>query len=212
MTARLVLATLIAAVALSLSRSPARSFQFIGAIWPDDALPVPYCVNPANMPVNSDGSPILSANGFAAMVQNAFQTWQSVPSTYMAFSFQGFCDASPRDSYDGINTIGFAALDGTAGGATSPLFTHTAILKDGKFKQMIAADVIVDTRFAEIYDADYYTQVMLPHIILHEAGHFLGLEHSNDGCSVMIASGLNPTPTSLCEDDIAAVSILYPRN
>jgi matrixin len=76
---------------------------------------------------------------------------------------------------------------------------------------MIEADITIDSRFAEYFDRVDYVSVVLPHILVHEAGHFLGLDHSNASCSVMIASGLNPTPTALCSDDLAAITALYPR-
>jgi predicted Zn-dependent protease len=48
---------------------------------------------------------------------------------------------------------------------------------------------------------------VLPHILLHEAGHFIGLDHSDVPCSVMQPSGIQP---GLCQHDIEAASALYP--
>jgi hypothetical protein len=42
---------------------------------------------------------------------------------------------------------------------------------------------------------------VLPHILLHEAGHFIGLDHSDVPCSVMQPSGIQP---GLCQHDIEA--------
>jgi len=174
-------------------------------------MPVPFCVNPTGIPLAASGEQLLSPDAFAGLVNDAFGTWGGVPGVGISFAYQGFCDGSPRVRYDGLNTVGFAMLDGNAGGSTRPTFTDVAVLREGEFSQMVEADITIDSRFAAYFDPDHYREVVLPHILVHEAGHFLGLDHSSDHCSVMVASGLNPTPTRLCQDDIDAIRTLYPR-
>jgi hypothetical protein len=47
-------------------------------------------------------------------------------------------------------------------------------------------------------------------VATHEAGHFLGLAHSNDRNAVMAASYQNLRPRPLTQDDIAGICELYP--
>jgi predicted Zn-dependent protease len=74
---------------------------------------------------------------------------------------------------------------------------------------MIEADVVIDTRYAQSFDdMGKYVDVVLPALLVHELGHFIGLEHTNNPCSIMF-----PTEngvTELCDVDRDAVRALYP--
>jgi hypothetical protein len=183
--------------------------EFIGAVWPDDALPVRYCVNPAEMPVRSDGSKLMSDEAFATMVRSAFQTWQDVPESRIAFAYQGICRSDPWNNRDSVNTVGWGWLFGRAIGLADPSGTNGRFLRQNSTGQLFEVDLVIDIRFAQSFaDPTDYLQRHLPHIILHEAGHFLGLGHANEPCSVMRPAGVG---SGLCWVDVAAASQLYPN-
>jgi hypothetical protein len=186
----------------------AQSYRFIGAVWPDWELPVPYCVNVNEIPVGTYGDPIMSAEDFAGAVQYAFQQWQDTADGWVSFWYTGYCDNSPWDDRDGVNTVGWSSLFEDAVGATGPQVSHSQYLRDGTFGEIYESDIIIDTRLAQSYeDPAYFIQVELPHILLHEAGHFAGLDHSEVECSAMAPVGLR---IGMCQDDIDAIRALYP--
>jgi hypothetical protein len=183
--------------------------ELIGAVWPDEALPVRYCVNPSEIPVRSNGSKLISDSGFAQLVQNAFATWQSLPESRISFAYQGLCASDPWDNHDGVNTVGWGWLFGSAIGLADPSGTNGRFLRQNSTGQLFEVDLVIDIRYAQSFDdpADYL-QRQLPHILLHETGHFIGLGHATEPCSVMRPSGIG---SGLCWVDIAAAALLYPR-
>jgi hypothetical protein len=207
MIKRAVLA-IVLALGLFSATQTAQSFEFIGTIWPDWAMPVPYCVNPNDIPPGTYGEPVMSAEYFRDQIQYAFQQWQDTSGGWISFAYQGFCDTSPWDDSDGVNTVGWGSLPYDAVGATIPHGSHSHYLRDGAFGEMYEADIIIDTRLAQSFeDPAYFNEVLFPHIILHEAGHLAGLDHSSVECSVMSPVGLR---FGMCQDDIDAIRTLYP--
>jgi hypothetical protein len=188
---------------------PFGAFTFIGAIWADETIPVPYCINPDNGPIASDGSPLVSAERFVSIVRQAFQTWEEVRESYISFSYRGLCRNDPFSNRDGINTVGWGWLFGTAAGLAEPSGSNGHLLRQNALAQLFEMDLIIDVRYAQSFDdpRDYLNR-QLPHIVLHEAGHFLGLGHSMDPCSVMLPSGIG---SGLCWADIAGAAALYPN-
>jgi hypothetical protein len=186
----------------------AQSYEFIGAVWPDWGVPVPYCVNVDDIPLGTWGYPIMTPEDFADEVQFAFQQWQDAADGWVSFSYQGYCDNSPWDEHDGVNTVGWSALFDNAVGATVPQSSFGLYLRDETFGEIYEADIIIDTRLAQMdEDPTYFIEVELPHILLHEAGHFAGLDHSDVECSAMAPVGLR---IGMCQDDIDAIRALYP--
>ena len=196
------------ALLLGSAPRPANGYEFIGGVWPAEWMPIPYCVNADNIPIGAGDVPVLSPEGFAARVRAAFQTWEDLPDSSITFAYQGFCSNSPWEYSDYVNTIGWDWLWGGVAG-----LAHTGPQGDGArirgdFGQIYEVDVVIDTRLAQSFDdVGYYVDVVLPHILVHEIGHFIGLGHSREACSVMAPSGLKP---GLCDDDIQAMRVLYP--
>jgi hypothetical protein len=191
---------------------PGSGYAFIGAVWSDDSIPVPYCVNPAEPPIDSNGSPLMTGEAFAAAVRSAFQTWENVSGSYIAFRYTGLCTNDPFDTRDGVNTVGWGWLFSTAIGLAEPNATHGHFLRQSSFGQMYELDMLIDVRFAQSFDdeADYIGRV-LPTILLHEIGHFVGLDHSEDPCSIMQAVIAEDGQPVLCEVDANGVRALYPE-
>jgi hypothetical protein len=144
-------------------------------------------------------------------VRRAFQAWQDIPGSYIAFSYRGFCENDPFDFRDQVNTIGWGWLFSSAIGATGPSATHGKFQRQSSQGQYYEADIIIDIRYAQSFDDEAeYVNRALPSILLHEAGHFFGLDHSEDPCSIMRAVITNDPP-ALCVVDANGARALYPE-
>ena len=200
---------LLAALALTLLLPFVRGAQAADIpSWAPDQQPVPYCVNAGGIPAGSTGAPIMTAEAFVAAVQKAFTVWTSIPGVHLSVAYNGPCDNDPTDRRDGVNTIGWYKLSGSAIGQLHPSYPAGPAFRDGH-SRMIEADVVVDTRYAQSFDnVNEYLDKVLPGLLVHELGHFIGLEHSKNPCSIMF-----PTEngvTELCETDRDAARALYP--
>jgi hypothetical protein len=190
--------------------APGDGYAFIGAVWADESIPVPYCVNPANPPIDSNGAPIMSDEAFAAAVRSAFQTWENVSGSYIAFSYTGLCSNDPFDRLDRVNTVGWGWLFSTAIGVAAPGATHGQFLRESSFGQIYELDLVIDVRFAQSFDDESeYINEALPPILLHEIGHFIGLDHTNNPCSIM--QPVYGGASTLCEVDANGARALYPQ-
>lgn len=178
--------------------------------------PVPYFIHDGDIPG-------LPADAFAAAVDNAFRTWEDVPTAAVRFERAGFTGASPLDQ-DGISTIGFD---------DRPEMDRT----------LAATTYLIDVRTGEILESDIFFNAAFPwtvagsgepgrydvqSIATHEAGHFLGLGHSAVGETELepgggrrlIGAGAIMFPIAfgagsilgrtLAADDVAGVSDMYP--
>jgi Matrixin len=190
---------------------PGSGYTFIGAVWADDSMPIPYCVDADNPPIDTVGDPIMTPDQFAQTVRRAFQTWQDVEGSYIAFAYQGICHNDPFDTRDQVNTVGWGWLFSTAIGATAPSATHGQFLRQSSFGQIYEMDIVVDVRYAQSFDDESeYINRALPWVLLHEIGHFIGLNHSTDPCSIMQPVIQDADPV-LCEVDKAGARALYPE-
>jgi hypothetical protein len=172
-------------------------------------MPVQYCVNARGIPIGAGDRPILSPDGFASKVQGAFATWQQATNGGITFRDTGFCDNDPSNGADYTNTIGWADIGSGILGQAHTGTTEGANIRAGVSGEIFEADVVLDTFFAQSYDdVDDYLRTALPHILLHETGHFIGLGHSKDECATMSAYGLR---YGLCQDDIDGARALYSR-
>ena len=199
---------LLAAILLLAIALPARGVAAADLpAWAPDQQPVPYCVNASGTPIGNTGAPILTPEAFAAQVQEAFAVWTSVPGVKLRVAYQGLCDSDPTDRRDGVNTIGWYRLGGAAIGLLHPSYPAGPAFRDGRAR-MIEADVIIDTRYAQSFDdMAQYVNVVLPALLVHELGHFIGLEHSTNPCSIMWPK--ENGVTELCEVDREAVRKVY---
>ena len=197
-------------VSTPLPPEPGGGYEFTGAVWADESIPISYCVNPADPPIDSSGGPLMTDEAFAAVVRNAFQTWENVAGSYIAFSYTGLCSNDPFDTRDRVNTVGWGWLFSTAIGVAAHGATHGQFQRDSSFGQIYEIDLVIDVRFAQSFDdeADYINRA-LPAILLHEIGHFIGLDHTENGCSI-IQAVFTGAP-ALCEVDANGARALYPQ-
>lgn len=170
--------------------------------------------------VQKNGSPKLgiSYDAFHDAVKQAFAKWASVdcgggqhPSFAMADTDELYgpavCD-TPEFNADQANASVWMFRDSSwSHGPTAIALTQlSADLSTGKIYD---ADVELNSFEVNITTADAIGQANLEAIVTHEAGHFLGLAHSLDPDSTMLAN-YTPIVRDLSPDDVAGICAVYP--
>lgn len=194
-------------LAPGLSQRDVGAYRLATYFWPDHRIPVPYCVNPTGIPAGDDGVPIMTGQEFIQEVIAAFDKWRSVGLSRIWAVYVGPCpDSLAGDNDDGVNTVGWGALAG-------PQVGLTRVRSFVATREAIEADLILDNysvRRVFAGEMDQYRRKVLPAILAHEAGHFLGLDHSPDPRALMydtLPDGeLIQEPQA---DDVAGISALY---
>lgn len=89
------------------------------------------------------------------------------------------------------------------------LTTLTYAIDTGEIRD---ADMMVNLTYPLSASAPEATTNDLPTVLLHEAGHVLGIDHSNDRQAVMWSgAGRGEQRRALQEDDVAAVCAIHPH-
>jgi Matrixin len=172
--------------------------------------------------VNDRGVSGVSGAELQTVVDRAFARWRDVPTSAISFQSAGVTTASPLDQ-DFINTIGFInapEFEGVLGLTTVTFDTVTG--------EIVEADIFFNsTELWSVAAQGQAGRFDLESVATHEAGHFLGLDHSalgffeeKDG-DVRLASAEaimfpyafdagNIALRTLRPDDIAGASFIYP--
>jgi hypothetical protein len=179
--------------------------------------------------MNSAASAKVDLERATALMAEAFATWEAVrcsgdagPSIKVSHSFGAAVCAEPQYNPQGANANVIVFRDES--------WPHT-----GTGHQLASTSLTVGTD-GTIYDADMEINATgplsisepqeageigvagfipgahdLPSIMLHEAGHFLGLDHSREEGAVMRAElDEAAVRTQLSADDVAAICAVYP--
>jgi hypothetical protein len=162
------------------------------------SLPVSYKINVLGLPSSTN------ASEFGA-VQKAFDTWQAIPTSTIAFSYQGTTDITNAGN-DGTNVISFRDNDYPFSSGTIAVTVSTT-----SAQSVLDADIVFNPAlsFSTSGTADAFD---IQSIATHEIGHFLGLDHT-----AIVSATMNPTgsPGSfharfLASDDTIGASAVYP--
>lgn len=198
---------------------PAKSYlsQYAGtkgaatrARWDFGDFPVQWNLNPATG-TNVSGGALQDA------VTAAFATWSTAPNTALSLS-RGTDSQISSPAFDGINLICFTcSTDFNSDGTLAVTFTTTANgagaddKHGGKSRfagQILDADILFNP--AVTFTMDGSSGSDLQTVLTHEIGHFLGLDHSAIVKATMFPYA-PPMERTLGSDDVAAISLLYPK-
>ena len=131
------------------------------------------------------------------LVYTAFASWNRYLPGYAQLSYTGVCTHTTKSVPDGIDTIAFKDVEGSAGR------TGTTVVKD-KRNNIISTEFDIWIDVKELRSASLFYNVLL-----HELGHVVGLKHPHgyDPTSVMGYNLKVGQSGQYIIDDYIAVSI-----
>ena len=177
------------------------------------ALPMFWASSTVTFTAHQAGDPTITDGSDLAAVRLAFQAWENVGSSRIAFiedrSNQARTDWRADDLHlvvwDTSNESGF--FGGTAG-----LVAITPVDFDPRSGQILDADIVFNAKNYKFSTDLTGGTFDIQSIATHEVGHFIGLDHS-----AVIGATMNPFASTqdtrlrtLEQDDIAGASAIYP--
>jgi hypothetical protein len=145
-------------------------------------------------------------------VRSAFHTWEAPLCTSWSVTEDAqFTSPSGLDAQqiDGVNRVIW--LSGTDWSYDSATVGLTLIVYQTATNQIVDADMLLNNNMSW-RSATGSVGYDVETIVLHEAGHFLGLEHSASSAAVMYAVASLENKRALTQDDINDVCAMYPVN
>lgn len=190
----------------------ASAFSTQGHRWPDaETRPVGYMVDPV-------GSADAGAEETVDAVRSAFRTWSEVSCSALMLEEKTFAPAGGGRrnviANDGDNRVFWAETeDDWPGDAETLALTYTFYTL-GTDRRITDADIVVNgvswTWTTDPSEAGP-GRVDVETVILHEVGHFFGLDHSQDPAAVMYPSNNKVLQRMPAPDDVEGICALYPN-
>ncbi|WP_437597632.1 matrixin family metalloprotease [Sorangium sp. So ce590] len=206
-----------------------------------DDLPVGYCKplrwrgSCIGFSIQEDASSEISYQEISDVLDAAFRTWQEAPCDGGTPGFRvqnlgpvscGAVELNARDGktrvVDGLvpgnaNVVAFRDLDWlAAAGHRSEMLALTTVQFDKNTGDLWGADMEINTHLYDftVDDDSAAPREDLLAIVTHEAGHFLGLDHSQAGPEATMHERYDRSDPmnfrTLHADDIAGICQIYP--
>ncbi len=185
--------------------------------WSTTAFPIQWNLNPAT------GTNVNGSAGVQTVIANSYATWIGAPNTSLPVTQGSNSNVSTESSSpSNINLICFVCSDVQFGGTETLAETITTTAdaagqSDGhggstKFAgQIIKADIAFNPGVQFNTGGTGGTGQDLQTVATHEIGHFFGLDHSAISRAVMYPFAPD-TLTTLGYDDVAGISLVYPKS
>lgn len=146
-----------------------------------------------------------------------FAQWQSVPGTSLKFEEGGFIGpGADINTSDNTNAVFWAKSSTLVNGGMDDIhgLAGLTVLRFSNDNTIFEADIVLNgVEFGWLTDLDdkVSAQPFIEATLLHEIGHFIGLDHSPIGGATVTHGDLGFT-TELClsSDEISAARFLYP--
>ena len=156
--------------------------------WPDYSLRnLTICVNPEGGPPTE--------RPLAELAAEALAMWQGAAGKPLPLTLGGLCPGVRPDQLDGVSVIGWVPVEGEAIG-----FAWRVPGRAGGIQE---ADIGLEPTHPSMAD-----DRCLLSALLHELGHVLGLDHRDQGPSIMLP--VNYCMPELSPADVDAIRLLYP--
>jgi hypothetical protein len=184
-------------------------------------MPLEWASSCTTFAVQRDGSPKhqIDAAAFEEVITRAFATWMAAecsatarPSISVSSLGQVACNTPQyNEGHANANVYMFHDEEWPRPDADQ-VYAITTTKYDWKTGEIYDVDTEVNGTMDTITNSDPEDGADLPSIITHEAGHFLGLDHSRDPLATMFrryeAGGRSLR--ELAADDIAGICTIYP--
>jgi len=177
------------------------------------ATPIPYHIATSAFSLTNRAAEINA-------VRASFDQWQSIPGTSLRFSGVELAQRNPdANPNDGTNLVFWAAESAFVNGGRDNIFgtLSLAFPRVDSNNTLLECDIVLNgvqfnwfTDFNLTNSPDQFVESS----ILHEIGHFIGLDHSPAGGATLFARGTTGigTQAGLSTDEIAAARWLYPNS
>ncbi len=167
----------------------------------------------SDLPRTADG---LIAPEVIETINQSFDTWNQVDCSDLSFVYIGTTEDNTTEYVDSRgcegnrNVISFR--DDAWPYASTSAFALTSVTFDPNSGLITDSDVELNTATHDFTIGDDDVVIDLKNTMTHEAGHFLGLDHSQVRVSTMFFSAAEgeTRKRDLDDDDIEAVCTIYP--
>jgi len=152
-------------------------------------------------------------SGIDGWLEKAAELWSAIDTSYLEIKIEGDSSATASNIYN-YELLGFSVVCDTNFGTTTGADPNSAIAVGGSWidesGNLAKGGVIINLQGTVFTDLDDNQKI---NSLAHELGHVLGFGHSSDPAAVLyFSSRPNGARTGLGQDDIEAMTYLYPRN